>query len=483
MKRLLIAGVLVAHFAAAAFGAGAVRSPGDLAVGVLCRSTNDECAVFAELADVDGLAVRKVTAKDVEKGVLRSLDAFVLPEGAKAPDVETSGVAEFESHGGLVVKGGGAAAVDALLRLKAMPPPAPQPWPAKSADALKVVVFRGRGVGDDLEARRLDVCPEFDLKFANGADVAAGALDGADLVLHAGGSGEGQYFELGTNGVAAERAFLKRGGLYHGTCAGAFLVLQPTRRKRNQMVPFKPDDPGSYRGGATVRIDFTDEGQAALGMGRERMVWYHGGPAMIPGAPVDEADIKVLARYGDKAVDAEKPKLIATMAGKAAMLGGTFGKGRMFLCGPHPEQSDATVGIFYSGLEWLTGRKPNPQPRWHLRGAPNVFVRSGRRTVENARLAQAIWRDVGLNFVDTPGECDVAVVSEPVAATFKVLAGYGGPMVLLATLPEAKAELKKHRLDGAVRVKTAGEALVKMREILAAAKCSPGTSALDIGGK
>ena len=69
------------------------------------------------------------------------------------------------------------------------------------------------------------------------------------------------------------------------------------------------------------------------------------------------------------------------------------------------------------------------------------------------------------------------------AATFKVLAGYGGPMVLLATLPEVKAELKKHRLDGAVRVKTAGEALVKMREILAAAKRSPGTSALDIGGK
>ena len=191
----------------------------------------------------------------------------------------------------------------------------------------------------------------------------------------------------------------------------------------------------------------------------------------------------MLARYGDKAVDAEKPQLIATMAGKAAMMGGTFGKGRIFLCGPHPEQSDVTVGIFYSGLEWLTGRKLNPQPRWHLRGAPNVFVRSGRRTVENARLAQAIWRDVSVNFVDTLGECDVAVVTEPIAKTFKVLAGYGGPMVLLATLPEAKAELKKHKLDGAVRVKTADEALHKMREILVVAKGSAGASALDIGGK
>ncbi|MBQ6915728.1 MAG: hypothetical protein IJQ65_08400 [Kiritimatiellae bacterium] len=473
MKRLLavvVVAVGVIFARTASCGDTVARTPGDLVVGVLCKSTNDECEVFAALSAVKGLSVRRVTAKDVEKGVLRAIDAFVLPEGAKEPEVAVSGIAEFAAHGGFVVRNGGSAVVDELLRIRSAPPPVPQPWPEKAADAMKVVVFRGRGVGDDLVARRLDVCPEFDLKFANGADIAAGALDGADLVVHPGGSGEGQFFELGTNGVAAEREFLRRGGMYHGTCAGAFLVLQPTRRKRNQLVPFKPDDPGEYRGGATVRIDFTEEGQAALGVGRERMVWYHGGPAMIPGASVAEADIKVLARYGGAAVDAEKPKLIATMAGKAAMLGGTFGKGRLFICGPHPEQSDATAGMFYSGLEWLTGRKLSPQPRWHLRGAPNVFVRNGRRTVENARLAQAIWRDVSLNFVDTPGECDVAVVTEPVAATFKILAGYHGPMVLMATLPDAKSEVKKHRLEGAVRVKTADEALRKMREILSAAR-------------
>ena len=97
----------------------------------------------------------------------------------------------------------------------------------KAPDALKVVFYCDRGVGVDLVGRLMDDCPEFVVTFANGKDIGEGALDGADMVVHSGGSGESQFFGLGEKGVAAEREFVKKGGLYHGTCAGAPNVYAP----------------------------------------------------------------------------------------------------------------------------------------------------------------------------------------------------------------------------------------------------------------
>ena len=87
----------------------------------------------------------------------------------------------------------------------------------KAPDALKVVFYCDRGVGVDLVGRLMDDCPEFVVTFANGKEIGEGALDGADMVVHSGGSGESQFFGLGEKGVAAEREFVKKGGLYHGT--------------------------------------------------------------------------------------------------------------------------------------------------------------------------------------------------------------------------------------------------------------------------
>ena len=147
----------------------------------------------------------------------------------------------------------------------------------KAPDALKVVFYCDRGVGVDLVGRLMDECPEFIVTFANGKEIGEGALDGADMVVHSGGSGESQFFGLGEKGVAAEREFVKKGGLYHGTCAGAFLVLEETRRKRNQMVPFKPDDRSSQTirsiTGAAQRSSSTSRRRGLPRWDRRARVW------------------------------------------------------------------------------------------------------------------------------------------------------------------------------------------------------------------
>ena len=341
----------------------------------------------------------------------------------------------------------------------------------KVPDALKVVFYCDRGVGVDLVGRLMDDCPEFIVTFANGKEIGEGALNGADMVVHSGGSGESQFFGLGEKGVAAEREFVKKGGLYHGTCAGAFLVLEETRRKRNQMVPFKPDDPEHYRGGATVELDFTEAGLAAMGQKGPRMVRYHGGPAMIPGKPVEGADMKVFAYYGKKMEKIEKPEAdVRGMTGKAAIIAGTFGKGKIFICGPHPESGRSTQDIFYKGLEWLTGRKLHPSPKKRIAGAPNVYAPMGYNTPEGARMLQTLWHSADYNRVLSPAKGDVALLIDPKKKTFKELKDFKGPVVVLSTHADTPAEIKASGRKDLIVVSSAADATAKLKEFLAKLK-------------
>ena len=348
----------------------------------------------------------------------------------------------------------------------------------KAPDALKVVFYCDRGVGVDLVGRLMDDCPELAVSFANGKEIGEGALDGADMVVHSGGSGESQFFGLGEKGVAAERAFVQKGGLYHGTCAGAFLVLEETRRKRNQMVPFKPDDPERYRGGAKVELDFTEAGRAALGLKEPRMVNYRGGPAMIPGKPVEGADMQVFAYYGGKMEKIEKPEAdVRGMAGKAAIVAGTFGKGRVFICGPHPEGGRHTQDIFYKGLEWLAGRKLHPSPKKHIPGAPGVYVPSGRSTPEGARMLQTVWHSTDFNRVYSPDKCAAALLIDPKKKTFEGLKDFKGPVVVLATHDDTAAEIKASGRSGLIVASSASEASARLKEVLAKPRAAGAASA------
>ena len=317
----------------------------------------------------------------------------------------------------------------------------------KAPDALKVVFYCDRGVGVDLVGRLMDDCPEFVVTFANGKEIGEGALDGADMVVHSGGSGESQFFGL------------------------AFLVLEETRRKRNQMVPFKPDDPEHYRGGATVELEFTEAGCAAMGQKGPRMVRYHGGPAMIPGKPVEGADMKVFAYYGKKMEKIEKPEAdVRGMAGKAAIIAGTFGKGKIFICGPHPESGRRTQDIFYKGLEWLTGRKLHPSPKKRIAGAPNVYAPMGYNTPEGARLLQKVWHSTDYNRVLSSAKGDVALLIDPKKKTFKELKDFKGPVVVLSTHADTAAEIKASGRKDLIVAASAAEASAKLKDSLAKLK-------------
>lgn len=420
---------------------------GNLAVAVFGRNGKAAKTLAGRFRALEGIDATPVVDATIERGRLEYYDALVMPEGAKPGAGAASEIALFRANGGTVLacgKDGEDGVAKSLLRLAASPAPAAKA-PAKLPGALMAVIYRDEGVSDDGVAKLLDRCPEIEIRYASGKDIANGALDGADMVVHGGGSGETQFLALGPEGVAAEREFVKRGGLYHGTCAGAFLVLEPTRRKRNQLVAFKPDDPPTYRGGARVRLDFTKEGAEAFGIDVPRFVGYHGGPAMLPGAPVEGSDCKIFANYGAEMTDVEMPKSdIKGLAGKGAIVGGTFGRGRILITGPHPEGDAVTHDIFYKGVEWLAGRKLTPARKWHRRGALRVCTITGNRSVEGGRLVRSLWNDPELNRILSPANCDALVLIDPKEKTYRKAAEFQGPVFVLAAHPEsAKIAAKK----------------------------------------
>ena len=400
----------------------------------------------AALMDGNGFDAVPVSRGDIFDGKLRTVDVLVFPPSAKGEgvppgtydDAETNELKAFVEHGGAIVNGFDMAK---LRKIRSTPPVVPQTEkPPKAKNALKVAIYRDKGVSDDLETRLIDSCPEFDVRHVSGADIADGALDGFDMLVHAGGGGETQYKALGSNGVENVKNFIRQGGLYHGTCAGAFLVIEPTRRKRIHAIPYRPDDPAHFRGGAKLYIDLTDDGMPHLGTERRRLVYYHGGPAMVKSKDVEGASFKTFAEYSSHVVSTQGPHSdMLSMRGKAAMVAGTYGKGKMFICGPHPEGDPLTDDLYFRSLEWLAGRKVHPAARWHLKGAPNISVISAKRSVEGGNLVKKLFWLKGTNRQNGLGETvDAVVLVDPDKRDYDKAPGAGSvPLFVLAAHPKA----------------------------------------------
>ena len=381
------------------------RKRGQLAVGFVCDSSFgvETSRLVQRLVTEGEFDVVPLNRAQVRSGCLRRLDAVLSPAvvGSEKPDCCLYGdnlgrTKEFLARGGRIFAWGNAAktakeregrivcvedaeaALAALRAFAAEPVPAPAALPAKVEKPLRAGIFQNAKNSNIPIASMLDLAPEYEVKFLGPKDYAKGGLDGLDLVVQPGGSCASQYKTLGEKGVEALKRFVLDGGKYYGVCAGAFLALQQTRPEspRLGLVPFKGDDPAHYRGVAPVKVTLTDEGREAFpGSATNRTVVYAGGPVVVPGKPVEDSDVKVLAKYAGRVVNTDRPDPVEAMAGKAAFLGGRVGKGKVFLSCPHPEKEEANCDLVRNGIAYLTGVAPSPVHLERTRGAMAVRYR------------------------------------------------------------------------------------------------------------
>ena len=382
------------------------RRRGQLVVGFMCDdSFGVETAKLIQRLVTNGeFDVVPLNKKEVESGGLRNVDAVLAPDGVGAAVLKASlgrdnagRTKEFIARGGRIFAWGCAAevagklglgvkivadaesALAALRAFAAEPVPAPAPFPAKVAKPLRAGIYQDPNNSNIIIARMLAFAPEYELKFLSPEDYVNGGLDTIDLIVQPGGGCTSQYKALGEKGAEALKRFVLNGGKYYGVCAGAFMALQQSlpNRPRLGLVPFKGDDPAHYRGQAPIKVKFTEEGQKALeGVGKTRTVVYAGGPAIIPGKPVADSDIKILGSYAGRKISTTNGKPVEDMLGKGAFAGGRAGKGKVFISCPHPEFEEANHDIVRSGIKYLTGVAPSPAYLNRTRGAVSVRYRS-----------------------------------------------------------------------------------------------------------
>ena len=312
---------------------------------------------------------------------------------------------------------------------------------------LKVGVYADEGPGGigAIEWFRLvKESPDMELKLLDGKAVRAGGLDGLDLLVMPGGNSKTEFTSLGTNGVNKMKAFIRNGGGYIGTCAGCCLLMDgPDRRAR--MMPW--NSTGS-EGLLFSMFNLNEKGAKALGLkaGKHKMR-CHGGPFLWPTTNViADAKMESWGTFSAEACVTGKVNGTKRMFGATAIVGGMYGKGRVFVTSAHPEYFDSTLYIVKAAFKYVTGRDVTFPARLRKPRAISVgFLASGISGVETAEttLAIAAEKDFDMVLIDMDGifqrrldNIDVLVVSsarakksKPMADAINEFAARGGKVI------------------------------------------------------
>ena len=227
--------------------------------------------------------------------------------------------------------------------------------PATNLPPLRVGLYLDagcRGGGVLHWARLLKSAPGIDFRMVDGRDVRAGRLAELEVLVMPGGGGFERYGTWGEEGCAKIHEFIRGGGAYFGTCAGLAVALNEPRRVR--LLPFRRDG-NDVRGGMDAAVKLTPRAAELTGLAAgTRFITYHNGPVPVPADPVPGVVAEVLATYDCNLMQKGREKF--SMHGRPALIWATYGKGRMFIFGCHPEYRVANHDLIAGGFRALTGR-------------------------------------------------------------------------------------------------------------------------------
>ena len=271
-----------------------------------------------------------------------------------------------------------------------------------SQKSLKVAVFVDAGARNIGAFRWLEITARAKNVIAmpiDGELVRNGVLESVDVLVMPGGSSVTESKTLGAKGREKIKAFVKNGGGYIGTCAGCCLLMESASHHPDMlhMIPFKF---GSSGGKAEMSIAFNDRAKELAGIkkGAQRIT-YSEGPVPIPSTPVEGANVEVVGTYNSD-INTRSGKSRPSMAGRAAAIAGTYGKGRLFVTSVHPESDRDDHYILKGAFRYLTGREVEWDYPQRKRGQLAVgFMCDYSFGVETAKLVQKLLREEEFDIV------------------------------------------------------------------------------------
>jgi len=198
-----------------------------------------------------------------------------------------------------------------------------------------------------------------DYRFLEGADLREGRLEGLRAVLIGGGDVEAIARELGEKGARNLEDFVGSGGLYLGSCAGAYLVMEGVDLP--PYTPFRLIEAGiaNYSPAPPPPLNLPHKYKVAYGKGyvfhpAYGPVWVemqegsflgelgtlaaalYGGPVIIPGKSCEKLAVYRGPHTGCVPM-VEERLLLRLLQGTCAVACSAHGQGRVYICGPHFE--------------------------------------------------------------------------------------------------------------------------------------------------
>ena len=277
-----------------------------------------------------------------------------------------------------------------------------------SRPPLKVGVYADAGpsgIGAVEWFRLVHESPEMEIKLLDGKMVREGGLDGLDVLVMPGGNSKTEFTSLGTNGVERMKAFVRNGGGYIGTCAGGCLLMDGEER-RARMMPWNTT--GSEPNTMFPTFNLNEKGAKALGLkAGPHVMRYHGGPFLWPTTNViADANLEIRGTFDAEASFKGRVNQKKRMYGAGGIVGGTYGKGKVFVTSGHPEYFNFSLYIVSAAFKYVTGRDVTfPVRKRTPRAVAVGFISGGIRGVDTAATALALAdeKDFDLVLIDVDG--------------------------------------------------------------------------------
>jgi hypothetical protein len=275
----------------------------------------------------------------------------------------------------------------------------------------------------------LDRMGFYHVHFVNEQDILSNALDTLNVLLMSGGDTFAIAEGLGTEGSDKLRGFIDGGGLYIGTCAGAYLPLRSSMDflKQFNYINLKISNI-SRRLSETERSSFQRHACSSYGCDfifhvvredvslqmmngyladgeRELVAPLFGGPSMLP-----SEDIEPIAIYKGFT---KKTKFLVeeglaerTLIGNIAVAKKSMGKGHLYIFGPHFEHPDYPKCNLFLGELIRKNQNGRPHPiRKIFFGNPikgeklRELLKDLKRELSNSRIMASGMDDLPIQWL------------------------------------------------------------------------------------
>jgi hypothetical protein len=217
-----------------------------------------------------------------------------------------------------------------------------------------IAIYYGPGAfgGGPLALRRTlrEEEERYSVRIIGPEEVRNGSLEQFDLVIFPGGSGSRQAAGIGDEGQEAVRDYVRDGGGYIGICGGCYLACENFSWSLG-ILDAKTKSSKWRRGKKMLELAFSESGRELLEPANEvELVKYQNGPVMAPAESPTIPDFVTFATFQTEVADNDTPEGI--QVDSPAILGGSFGRGRVVGISPHPEQTENLTHFVPELIEW-----------------------------------------------------------------------------------------------------------------------------------